>query len=380
MTTSLGDLTQQLDRFESVLSDVEYRLLGMRSKIGGPFVRETKKGSETSAQKLNRVQADDFIYSRLFAWQGSFGLIPEDMDGCYVSNEFPLFKLNNSRIEPKFLVYWFGLPHIQKIVEADCTGSTPGTRNRYKEDFFNALKIELPALNEQRRIVAKIESLVSKINEARQLRQAIQTDAQAMLRSTFQQIIEGAEYRPMAEVAPIIRRPVKIELESEYPELGVRSFHKGTFFKCISKGTEIAHKKMFHIEPGDLIFSNIMAWEGAIAVAQPKDEGRIGVHRFITCVPIEGVATSDFLGFYFQTRKGFQRIVEASPATIARNRTLSVRKLEKIEVPIPPYNKQLWFNRIQAQVAAIQQAQADNQVEFDALFPSLLNKAFKGEL
>ncbi len=63
-----------------------------------------------------------------------------------------------------------------------------------------------------------------------------------------------------------------------------------------------------------------------------------------------------------------------------RNRTLGLNKLEKIEVPIPLYDKQLWFNRLQAQVAAIQQTQVDSQVELDALLPSLLNKAFKGEL
>lgn len=380
VTTSLGDLTQQLDRFESVLPDVEYRLLGMRSKIGGPFVRETKKGSETSAQKLNRVQADDFIYSRLFAWQGSFGLIPEDMEGCYVSNEFPLFKLNNSRIEPKFLVYWFGLPHIQKIVEADCTGSTPGTRNRYKEDFFNALKIQLPALNEQRRIVAKIESLVSKINETRQLRQAIQTDAQAMLHTAFQQIVTSAEYCSMAEIAPIVRRPVMIEPDGRYLELGVRSFGKGVFHKPTLIGAELDWQKLYRIYTGDLVISNIKAWEGAIAVASNNDHNRVGSHRYITCAPQDNIITAEFLCFYLLTDEGIKQVQAASPGSADRNRTLAIKRLEKIKVPIPPFNKQLWFNRLKAQVAAIQQTHSDNQVELDALFPSILNKAFKGDL
>jgi type I restriction enzyme, S subunit len=140
----LGTIARRVDRFELVQPDGEYRLLGMRSRINGPFVREVKNGTEISAQKLNRVQTGDFIYSRLFAWQGSFGIIPNEMDGCYVSNEFPLFRLDTARIKPRFLVYWFGLPHVQKTVEADCSGSTPGTRNRYKEAFFEALEINLP--------------------------------------------------------------------------------------------------------------------------------------------------------------------------------------------------------------------------------------------
>ncbi|OQK15944.1 hypothetical protein AU255_17360 [Methyloprofundus sedimenti] len=130
------DFVQQIDRFEQVDPEKEYQLLGMRSRIAGPFIRETKQGTEVSASKLNKVKQGDFIYSRLFAWQGSFGLIPAEMDGCYVSNEFPIFNLDNEKIISEYLVYWFALPHIQKHVEADCSGSTPGTRNRYKEFFF----------------------------------------------------------------------------------------------------------------------------------------------------------------------------------------------------------------------------------------------------
>jgi type I restriction enzyme S subunit len=376
----LGEVSQQLDRFEPVLLNAEYRLLGMRSKICGPFVRETKRGDETSALKLNRVQSGDFIYSRLFAWQGSFGIIPEEMDGCYVSNEFPIFRLDESRIAPKYLLYWFGLPHVQQIVEADCSGSTPGTRNRYKEDFFKALKLNLPPLNEQRRIVSKVESLEAKINEAKQLRADIQTEAQAMLHSAFQQVIDGAEYRPMSEVAPIVRRPVEIQVDGEYPELGVRSFGKGTFQKPVLNGIDVGTKKLYYIKPSDLVFSNVFAWEGAIAVAQPEDDGRVGSHRFITCVPHENVATSDFLRFYLLTIEGIEKIREASPGGAGRNRTLGLKKLEKIEVPIPDYDKQLWFDGLQAKVTAIQQAQAENQTELEVLLPAILDRAFKGEL
>ena len=378
--TVLGKVAIQQDRFEPVLPDADYCLLGMRSKIAGPFIRETKKGCETSAQKLNRVQSGDFIYSRLFAWQGSFGLVPEEMDGCYVSNEFPVFRLDESCIEPKYLLYWFGLPHVQKIVEAECTGSTPGTRNRYKESNFSALEFELPLLEEQQRIVATVESLEAKINEVKQLRADIQTEAQAMLLSAFQQVIEGAEFYPMVEVAPIVRRKIEIDLDGEYAELGVRSFGKGTFHKPVINGIDVGTKKLFCIEPGDVVFSNVFAWEGAIAVAQSEDQGRVGSHRFITCVPKDKIVTSNFLCFYLLTNEGIDKVREASPGGAGRNRTLGLKKLEKIAVPIPDFNKQLWFDDLQAQMASILQAQTDNQTELDTLFPAILDIAFRGGL
>ncbi|VFN01003.1 MAG: type I restriction enzyme, S subunit [Candidatus Kentron sp. G] len=242
------------------------------------------------------------------------------------------------------------------------------------------LRLNYPPLPEQRSIVAKIESLAAKIDQIKQLRQAIRADAQVMLRSAFQQVIEGAEYHPMGEVAPIVRRPVAIEPEGEYPELGVRSFGKGTFHKPVLNGIDVGTKKLYHIHPGDLVLSNVFAWEGAIAVVQPGDIGRVGSHRFITCVAKMGVATPEFLYFYLLTDEGIEKVREASPGGAGRNRTLGLKKLEKIQAPIPPFDKQLRFNRLQERAAAITRTQADNQAELDALLPAILDRAFKGEL
>lgn len=177
----------------------------------------------------------------------------------------------------------------------------------------------------QERIVATLNALSEQLESIRDLRQEIQNDGQALLHSAFDRLIQGAPYRLLAEVAPIVRRPVEIDPEARYEEIGIRSFHNGTFFKCTSRGADIAQKSMFQMVPGDLVFSNIMAWEGGIAVVPTDDRDRIGVHRFITCVPQAGVADSQFLWFYFQTREGFYKIVSASPATIARNRTLGAK-------------------------------------------------------
>lgn len=379
-TKIIGDFAAQIDRYEPVEADGIYRMLGMRSKIGGPFIRESKTGSEISAAKLNKVKEGDFIYSRLFAWQGSFGLVPKEMDGCYVSNEFPLYEIDSSIILPDYLVYWFGLPHIQKKVEADCSGSTPGTRNRFKEIFFEKLEINIPSVDEQERIVRSVKMLEGKRNSLLALRRSVLDDAQAMLVSAFNRIISGAEFKKMADVAPLERRKVDVDVNAEYSELGVRCFGNGTFHKPILDGMEVGTKQLYQMVPGDLVFSNVFAWEGAIAVVKDEDEGRVGSHRFITCLPKPGVVTSDFLCFYFLTAEGLEKIQLASPGGAGRNRTLGLKKLEKIEVPVPDYDKQLWFNQLQSYVAKIKQAQSENEIELEALMPSVLDKAFKGEL
>lgn len=375
---ALGNVSRQIDRTEKVRPDADYRLLGMRSKIGGPFVRETKKGAEISAPKLNKVRAGDFIYSRLFAWQGSFGLIPPEMDGCYVSNEFPLFELDRKRVKPEFLVYWFGLPHVQNCVESHCSGSTPGTRNRYKETFFQNLEVPLPSLERQKFLVQHIQYAIRKVDEANRLRAEIQTDAKALLRSALGELIDGVPYRPMAEVAPIVRRRVDVDMDHEYQELGVRSFGNGVFHKPIKRGIEVTWQKYYRVRAGDLLFAIRKAWEGAVSFAtQQQDNGIMITANYHVCEPVENVTNAKFLSFYF-LNEGLQQIQDASTGTADRNRIISMKRLEALQVPVPTYNAQLKFNALQDKVAAIRRAQEESQTELDALFPSILDRAFAG--
>ncbi|MGF6634853.1 restriction endonuclease subunit S [Paraburkholderia sp. MM6662-R1] len=145
----------------------------------------------------------------------------------------------------------------------------------------------------------------------------------------------------LGEVASICRRPVDIDINAEYPELGIRSFGKGTFQKRPVAGADVGSKKLFEIKPGDLVFSNVFAWEGAVAVAKPEDDGRFGSHRFIACVVDNGRADAKFLCSYLtSSEEGLDQIRKASPGGAGRNRTLGLEKLVEITVPLPPLPEQ----------------------------------------
>lgn len=192
--TKLADLLTPVNRAVKVRPLNDYPLLGIRLDGHGPFLRETKSGSAISASTLNKVAAGDFIYSRLFAWRGAFGVIGEKLDGFLVSNEFPTFVTNSDSLDVNFLLYWFRLSETLKKVEADCTGSTPLTRNRYKENFFLTLEIPLPPLPEQRRLVAKIEALAAKIEEARKLRKHSEIETTLIIQSAVTKLCFNNQY------------------------------------------------------------------------------------------------------------------------------------------------------------------------------------------
>jgi len=380
-TVALGEVLKLVSRTEKVNPIETYNLLGIRINGNGVFLRETKTGSESSAKELSKVKTGDFIYSRLFAWNGAFDIVKEEFNDCYVSNEFPTFFVDETVIDKQFLLFWFRLIPTLRKVEEKCTGSTPQTRNRFKEKFFFEMKIPLPPLTAQRRIVARIEAFAAKIDEVKRLRQEIVDDNQKMLLGVYHKFIENADYQAMAKVAPLARRAVaEIDNEKYYPELGVRSFGNGTFHKAAIKGVEMGTKRIFEIKPNDLIFSNVFAWEGAIAVAKPEDKDRFGSHRFITCVPKGNVALSSFLAFHFLTQKGLEQISDASPGGAGRNRTLGLTKLEALKVPVPTIEKQQWFDSLLQKTNAIKKHQAETQQQLNALMPAILDKAFKGKL
>ena len=375
---NIGSVLDKSEAWIEVEPDHDYMEVTVRLWGKGVKLRGMKSGSEIGSSRRLSVSEGQFIISRIDARHGACGLVPAELEGAVVTNDFPVFIPRQEKILPRFLEL---ISKTHFFVDA-CKRASEGTTNRVrlKEDRFYNIEIPLPDLTTQKTVVEKLDLILGKLEETKNLRSSMLDDGQAMLASAFHKIIDGADYRPMAEVAPLERRKVDLDVSAEYPELGVRCFGNGTFHKPILDGMEVGTKQLYQMNPGDLVFSNVFAWEGAIAVVKDEDEGRVGSHRFITCLPKPGVVTSDFLCFYFLTSEGLEKIQLASPGGAGRNRTLGLKKLEKIEVPVPGYDKQLWFNQLQSYVAKIKQAQSENEIELEALMPSVLDKAFKGEL
>jgi type I restriction enzyme S subunit len=124
-----------------------------------------------------------------------------------------------------------------------------------------------------------------------------------------------------------------VDQTREYQEIGVRSFGRGIFHKEPVAGTDLGNKRVFQIEPGDLVISNVFAWEGAIAVASGAEAGRIGSHRFMTFVAIDDRIETSWAAWFFRSEPGLELIGRASPGSAGRNRTLAIDRFESLEIP-----------------------------------------------
>jgi type I restriction enzyme S subunit len=344
----------------------------------GVFQKPPIDGSITSADTLYRIHSGQFIYSRLFAFEGGYGIVPANCEGFFVSNEFPTFDCDSERVIPEYLGWMFRYPATWRDIAARSTGIGHRRQRVHPEQLLEQI-ISLPPLAEQGRIVARIEGVATRLRSAQTLRDGQKEDVQRLLFGAFHAIAAGASRALMKDVAPLVRRPVALSFDSKYPELGIRSFFKGTFHKPHLSALEIGSKRVFWIEPGDLLFSNVFAWEGAIAIAGPKDAHRVGSHRYITCVPVPGVAEARFLLQHFRTQEGFARIQDASPGGAGRNRTLGLDALANISVPIPSIEKQRWFAALHERLEDLSFEQERIDGLYDALVPSVVERLFKSQ-
>ena len=165
----LGEVLTLSPEPHAVKADAEYPNVGMYSYARGLFLKRPIAGSATSANVLFRVKQGQFIYSRLFAFEGAYGVVPSEFDGAFVSNEYPTFDVDRSRLLPQFLELYFKQPTVWEAVAKASTG-VGHRRQRVPPSGVLSTTIPLPPLSVQQRAVSRVEAIAGRIEEARRLR------------------------------------------------------------------------------------------------------------------------------------------------------------------------------------------------------------------
>ena len=368
----LADVLRHRKEFITIDDIQQYKRCRVQLHAKGVLLRDIISGADIKTKKQQVCRAGEFLVAEIDAKMGGFGLVPAELDGAVVSSHYFLFEIDESCIDARYLDHYCRTDRFRKQVEAQ--GSTNYAAIRPADVL--AYTIPLPSLAEQKSLVARLDALVEKIRQVEAHLDAVERDAEHLLALRFRDAIADAPLRSMAEVAPFVRRPVEIDIETLYREIGARSFGKGLFNKPDFDGAEATWQKPVWVNSGDLVLSNIKAWEGAIAIAGDEHDGCIASHRYITCIPDPEQTTAGFLAYYLLSEDGLEKVGLASPGTADRNRTLSLGNLGKIEVPTPPLAAQRSFERLQAEIAALKAKHIAIREANAALLPATLERVF----
>lgn len=137
-----------------------------------------------------------------------------------------------------------------------------------------------------------------------------------------------------------VEKPVQVDKEMEYIQIGIRSHGKGIFYKEPITGKELGNKRVFWVEPDCLIVNIVFAWEQAVSQTSVKELGYIASHRFPMYRSIDGEVTIDYLVQYFLSQRGKEIMEAASPGGAGRNRTLGQERFMKSRIICPMLNEQ----------------------------------------
>lgn len=349
-------------------------------KIWGKGVVERNEitGAEIFSNTRLKVNTGQFILSRIDARHGAFGLIPESLSGAVVTNDFPVFSLNQNLIVPQFLNW---ISKTESFIEL-CKSASEGTTNRVrlKESKFLSMEIPLPPLEEQRRIVGRIEELAGKIAEARGLKDRSIQECDDLSRSILFHCKSQSKITQMSDLVYLRKPDVSVSPEQTYHFAGVYSFGRGLFRQVSQTGMNFSYQKLTRIKTGNFIYPKLMAWEGALGIVPSELDECVVSPEFPVFEVNEDKILPEVLDTYFRTPSVWDVLAQASTGTNARRRRLHPSNFLRLEIPVPPMEVQLQLRTLKQKVQAGNKIRYESLKELDALLPAIWDKAFKGEL
>lgn len=144
-----------------VQDDVEYKQVTLKINNGGVVPRNngaTLIGSKIGTKRQHVIHAGQFIMSKIDARNGAYGIVPAELEGAIVTNDFPVFDVDTKKIIPQFLVL---VSTTDKFVEfaRKCSSGTTN-RKRIDIDAFLNQQIPLPSKEEQEKILEEYNSCI----------------------------------------------------------------------------------------------------------------------------------------------------------------------------------------------------------------------------
>ena len=360
---------------------IEYaEILGLRfaySTNGAGIVEHDYTTGEQQA-----VRAGDLLVAEIDAKVGGFGIVPAELDGAIVSSHYFLYQIDEAKCLRGWLDAFIRSGGLEDQVRARGTTNYAAIRPEHVFDF----EIPRPPVDEQRRIVARIEELAVKIEEARGLRHRAAEEANALLASAsdaaFQHQSGWTEarvgdfceppqygYTASATTDPIGPRLLRItDIQN-----GRVNWHTVPFCHC-------PHPEPYLLQDNDIVFARTGATTGKSFLI--RDFPSAVFASYLIRLRVQKWVTPEYLYLYFQTPSYWSQISEEKKGTGQPN--VNGKKLANIRVPIAPPDEQrrivTHLDRLEAKLDALKRTQGETAAELDALLPAILDKAFKGEL
>lgn len=372
-------------RTEPIFIDdrTRYKRCRVQLHARGIVLRDLVDGVAIDTKKQWIARADDFLVAEIDAKVGGYGMVPPELDGAIVSSHYFLFEPDLNQVIPEWIGLYCKTPEFFDQVAA--RGSTNYSAIRPKA--VQAFRFPLPPLDEQKRIVTKVQEAMGALDRAAAFHAQNVADFDRLLISLAhrddltedQKRERGWRKLRLGDVMHLDLDPVKVDPSQDYPNAGCFSFARGLFPKPPIVGLEWQSDTLFKLRAGQFTYLKLKAFEGAFAFVSEEFEGQYVSNEYPTYSPIPGECRGEWVFAHFKNERVWATLASGSKGIGARRERVNPARLLAHEAWVPPVREQ---DRIAEVLTAQRRFAASDtfQKDADALRRSILSKAFRGEL
>ena len=370
---SLGDFLTRSHEWVEPQPEQTYKQITARLWGKGLTLRAKVLGSTIAASQQHCARSGQFLISRIDARHGAFGIVPEKLDGALVSNDFPCFDIDARLVIPRYFEWHSRTPTFVDLCRRASAGST--NRVRLKESDFLNMKIALPPPDEQRQTVARLDRVAGLIEKAGQLRENLDRDAMALAQSLHIHLSSNQKC-PFGEFVQLWEDREPVELETFYPQVGIKGFAGGLFGKTAIKGSETSYKAFNRLQEGLLVVSQPKGWEGAVAVCDHTLAGWFVTPEYRTFRCRRGQLLPRYLDMLIRTPWFQAQLTQLTRGQGARRERLRPEMLLAMKTKMPSLDAQAAAVKITDRCGTLHTVHSTNSADLDALVSSILCEMF----
>ncbi|WP_350594611.1 MULTISPECIES: restriction endonuclease subunit S [unclassified Pseudoalteromonas] len=368
--------------------DGSVRLIQLADIGVGKFIDKSNRFmTEERANDLNctYLVEGDILVARMPDPIGRACIFPQVQQKCVTVVDICIIRPASDQIDTRWLMHLINSKHFNNQVLQYVTGTT---RQRISRGNLAKLDVEVPPLDEQKRIAA----ILDKADAIRRKRQQAIKLADDFLRSVFLDMFgdpvtnpKGWELKPLAFLCrkitdgthhspPIVEKGVPYVTAKHLKKTGLE-FHAKPWYV-----SEEEHKKIFsrcNPEKDDVLYIKDGATTGLAAINEYDFEFSM-LSSLALLKPNFELVNSEFLCMFLNHPRT-KLVLTANMAGAAITR-LTLAKIKDVQVPLPDINTQEKFKEVYLSVRALSNKVKASDGLSEQEFNSLSQKAFAGEL
>lgn len=300
------------------------------------------------------------------------------------SSAMKILNVNTELVNPKYIFYRM------QTIQFDHS-----THKRYWIQKYSKLKVQIPPIVEQERIVAKIEELFSDLDNAVETLKATKAQLklykQAVLKSAFSRCIELKKAEDLCFFITKGTTPKKAEFQLEDKSIPFIKVYNLTFDGSLDftiEPTFIA--KSIHetslarsiVYPGDVLMNIVGPPMGKVSIV-PSSYDEWNINQAIARFRCKEELNNRYLAYFLMSSETVEKMSKQTKAT-AGQFNLTLETCRNIDIPVCSINEQLKIvDNLDTQLTAynnIEKTVNDALQQATSMRQSILKKAFEGRL